>query len=73
MVEAGIGAAVLPSFSLPLPAGSSLVWRPLVPREERRIVLVRRDDRSLSPAAAAVWRLVQDQVIPHDGLAKVAA
>lgn len=59
MVEAGIGASVLPSFSLPLPAASPLVWRPLVPREERSIVMVRREDRSLSPAAAAVWDLVR--------------
>lgn len=59
MVEAGIGAAVLPSFSLPLPSGSGLAWRPLVPRQERRIVMVRRQDRSLSPAAAAVWDLLR--------------
>lgn len=58
MVETGIGAAVLPAFSLPLPAASPLVWRPLVPREERRIVMVRRSDRSLSPAAQAVWDMV---------------
>ncbi|CAG9164950.1 HTH-type transcriptional regulator CynR [Cupriavidus laharis] len=59
MVEAGIGASVLPTYSLPLPAASPLVWRPLVPCEERRIVMVRREDRSLSPAAEAVWELVR--------------
>ncbi|WER46615.1 LysR family transcriptional regulator [Cupriavidus sp. WKF15] len=63
MVEAGIGASVLPTYSLPLPAASPLVWRPLVPREERRIVMVRRADRSLSPAAAAVWSLVRNLTI----------
>lgn len=64
MVQAGIGASVLPSFSLPLPAASNLVWRPLVPQEERRIVMVRREDRSLSPAAAAVWEMVRTMPIP---------
>lgn len=64
MVQAGIGASVLPSFSLPLPADSNLVWRPLVPQEERRIVMVRREDRSLSPAAAAVWEMVRTMPIP---------
>jgi len=59
MVEAGIGASVLPSFSLPLPEASPLVWRPLVPCEQRRIVMARREDRSLSPAATAVWDLVR--------------
>ncbi|MCG5263266.1 LysR family transcriptional regulator [Cupriavidus gilardii] len=64
MVQAGIGASVLPSFSLPLPADSNLVWRQLVPQEERRIVMVRREDRSLSPAAAAVWEMVRTMPIP---------
>ncbi|CAG9174477.1 LysR family transcriptional regulator [Cupriavidus respiraculi] len=64
MVEAGIGASVLPSFSLPLPAASSLVSCALTPAEERRIVMVRREDRSLSPSAAAVWELVQELQIP---------
>jgi DNA-binding transcriptional LysR family regulator len=64
MVEAGIGVAVLPSFALPLPAASTLVARPLVPHEERRIVMVCREDRSLSPSAAAVWQMVQALPIP---------
>ncbi|GAB7550254.1 LysR family transcriptional regulator [Cupriavidus sp. CuC1] len=66
MVEAGIGASVLPSFSLPLPAASPLVWRPLTPREERRIVMVCREDRSLSPSAAAVWQMVQSLPLPAE-------
>ena len=66
MVEAGIGASVLPSFSLPLPAASPLVSKPLTPREERSIVMVRREDRSLSPAAAAVWEMVQAMPIPAE-------
>ncbi|SEA84039.1 LysR family transcriptional regulator [Paraburkholderia sartisoli] len=59
LVEAGIGVTVLPWLSLPLPANSSLVARPLVPRAERTVELVRRRDRSLSPAAEAVWGLIR--------------
>ncbi|WGS51370.1 LysR family transcriptional regulator [Paraburkholderia sp. D15] len=59
LVEAGVGVSVLPWLALPLPAGSSLVARPLVPRAERTVELVRRRDRSLSPAAEAVWGLIR--------------
>ncbi|HXZ10048.1 MAG TPA: LysR substrate-binding domain-containing protein [Paraburkholderia sp.] len=59
LVEAGVGISVLPWLSLPVPAGSSLVARPLVPRAERTVELVRRRDRSLSPAAEAVWGLIR--------------
>lgn len=59
LVEAGIGVSVLPWLSLPLPAGSSLVARTLTPRAERTVELVRRRDRSLSPAAQAVWELAR--------------
>jgi DNA-binding transcriptional LysR family regulator len=59
LVEAGVGVSVLPWLALPLPAGASLVARPLVPRAERTVELVRRRDRSLSPAAEAVWSLIR--------------
>lgn len=59
LVEAGVGISVLPQLALPLPEGSSLVARPLVPRAERTVELVRRRDRSLSPAAEAVWALIR--------------
>jgi DNA-binding transcriptional LysR family regulator len=59
LVEAGVGVSVLPWLSLPLPAGSSLVARPLTPRTERTVELVRRRDRSLSPAAQAIWELAR--------------
>ncbi|RAS24284.1 LysR family transcriptional regulator [Paraburkholderia bryophila] len=60
LVEAGVGVSVLPWLALPLPAGASLVARPLVPRAERTVELVRRRDRSLSPAAEAVWGLIRE-------------
>ncbi|MFD1555900.1 LysR family transcriptional regulator [Paraburkholderia silviterrae] len=59
LVEAGVGVSVLPWFALPVPAGSSLRARALVPRAERTVELVRRRDRSLSPAAEAVWALIR--------------
>ncbi|MEW9584668.1 LysR substrate-binding domain-containing protein [Paraburkholderia sp. DGU8] len=59
LVEAGVGVSVLPWLALPLPAGASMVARPLVPRAERTVELVRRRDRSLSPAAEAVWGLIR--------------
>ncbi|MBV8157326.1 MAG: LysR family transcriptional regulator, partial [Dyella sp.] len=46
-----------------------LVSKPLTPREERSIVMVRREDRSLSPAAAAVWNMVQTMPIPAEAVA----
>jgi len=60
LVEAGVGISVLPWLALPVPAGSSLLARPLVPRAERTVELVRRRDRSLSPAAEAVWALIRE-------------
>lgn len=60
LVEARVGISVLPWLALPLPAGAALVARPLVPRAERSVELVRRRDRSLSPAAQAVWELVRE-------------
>ncbi|GAB7525470.1 LysR substrate-binding domain-containing protein [Paraburkholderia sp. 2C] len=64
LVEAGIGVSVLPWLALPLPADATLVARPLMPRAERTVELVRRRDRSLSPAAEAVWGLIT-QVPPR--------
>jgi DNA-binding transcriptional LysR family regulator len=59
LVEAGVGISVLPWLALPVPAGATLLARPLVPRAERTVELVRRRDRSLSPAAEAVWSLIR--------------
>jgi DNA-binding transcriptional LysR family regulator len=59
LVEAGVGISVLPWLSLPVPSGSSLRALPLVPRAQRTVELVRRRDRSLSPAAEAVWALIR--------------
>jgi DNA-binding transcriptional LysR family regulator len=59
VVEAGIGISVSPRLALPLPAGSTLVVRPLLPEVRRQVMLVRRSGRSLSPVAEKVWQLMQ--------------
>lgn len=58
MVEAGIGISVLPALALPLPQGSCLTVRRFMPCIERKLMLVRRKNRSLSGAAHALWEVV---------------
>lgn len=61
MVEAGIGISILPALALPLPEGRPLLVRRLLPEINRSIVLIRRKNRSLTPAAEAIWQLVRQQ------------
>ena len=66
MIEAGIGISIVPALALPampsLPGndGAHLVALPLVPQLNRTIMLVRRKNRTLSPAAQSVWALIQE-------------
>lgn len=56
MVDAGLGIAVIPTLVAPIETHPTLTTRRLVkPTVSRTIFLVRRRDRSLSPAASAVW------------------
>lgn len=52
MVEAGLGISVSPALA---PPPATLVTRPLTPQESRKVVLVKRRQRSLSPLATLVW------------------
>ncbi len=61
MVEAGIGISILPALALPLPQGSELAVKRLMPDVHRKIMLVRRKNRSLSGAAQALWEVVREQ------------
>ncbi len=61
MVEAGIGISVLPALALPLPQGSRLTVKRFTPAIERKLMLVRRKNRSLSGAAQAIWEVVRMQ------------
>ena len=61
MVEAGIGISILPALALPLPQGRPLLVRRIVPEINRSIMLVRRKNRSLTPAAEAIWQEVRQQ------------
>ncbi len=62
MVEAGIGLTVMPRLAVPPGGLHGLVVRPLMPRLERPVMLVRRHDRALSPVAERVWRIVSATV-----------
>jgi DNA-binding transcriptional LysR family regulator len=62
MVQAGIGVTVMPRLAVPPGGLPGLAVRPLLPRLERTVMLVRRSDRALSPVAARVWRLVSATV-----------
>jgi DNA-binding transcriptional LysR family regulator len=56
MVETGIGLAVIPELAAPRPDDALLATCRLIkPEVSRTILLLRRRDRSLSPAASAVW------------------
>lgn len=60
MVAEGLGLSILPALSLPLPDGQALRAVPLHPPLRRRIVLVARRNRSLSPAAQRIWSMVAE-------------
>ncbi|RYJ18620.1 LysR family transcriptional regulator [Rahnella variigena] len=63
MVEAGIGISVIPALALPGPEGSKLLVKSLVPEINRVLMLVKRKNRSLSPAAQAIWQVVKEQAV----------
>ncbi len=60
MVEAGIGISVMPALAVPPGGLGTLVALPLVPRIERRVMLVHRRNRAPSPLAQRVWQLVRE-------------
>lgn len=61
MVDVGIGISILPALALPLPAGRALMVRRIYPEINRSLVLIKRKNRSLTPAAAAIWQEVRQQ------------
>ena len=59
LVAAGVGVAVVPRLALQQGAYPSIRVLPLVePQISRRLVLIRRRNAQLSPAAQALWDLV---------------
>lgn len=63
MVEAGIGISILPALALPLPEGRPLMVRRILPEINRTLMLIRRKNRSLTPAAEAIWQEVRQQAL----------
>ncbi|ALL39286.1 LysR family transcriptional regulator [Serratia marcescens] len=61
MVAEGIGISIFPALALPLPEGGRLRVRRLVPEINRALMLVRRKNRSLTPAAEAIWQVARKQ------------
>ncbi|BEM34183.1 LysR family transcriptional regulator [Serratia marcescens] len=61
MVAEGIGISIFPALALPLPEGGRLRVRRLVPEINRALMLVRRKNRSLTPAAEAIWLVARQQ------------
>lgn len=61
MVQAGLGVSVLPALSLPLPDTQALRAVPLEAGFSRQVVLARRRQRSLSPAAQRLWDLIAER------------
>ncbi|MBH2912014.1 LysR family transcriptional regulator [Serratia marcescens] len=61
MVAEGIGISIFPALALPLPEGGRLRGRRLVPEINRALMLVRRKNRSLTPAAEAIWQVARQQ------------
>lgn len=67
MVDAGMGLSIMPSLAASSKQHPDLVAKPLGPPELRRaIIAMRREDRSLSPAAQALWDLIQALAIEPD-------
>ena len=62
MVQAGIGLTVMLRLAVPTGGLHGLTVRPLLPRLERTVMLVRRSDRALSPVAERVWKMVSATV-----------
>ncbi|HWV41770.1 LysR family transcriptional regulator [Pseudorhodoplanes sp.] len=72
LVEAGLGAAVLPAYVWSFARGRDVVSRPLVePQVSRAIYLIHPDGRSLSPAAESFARTLRKQT--RTAIAKVVA
>lgn len=61
MVDAGIGISILPALALPLPSGRALRVRRLYPEINRSLMLIKRKNRSLTPASEAIWQEVRQQ------------
>lgn len=61
MVQVGIGISILPALALPLPADRALTVRRLYPEINRSLTLIKRKNRSLTPAAEAIWQEVRQQ------------
>ena len=74
MVQQGLGLSVVPRLAIPVGWGKQaatpaksvsavLLSRPLVPKVQRSIMLVKRQQRELSPVAHLVWDLIAAEAL----------
>ncbi|HEU0199917.1 MAG TPA: LysR substrate-binding domain-containing protein, partial [Burkholderiaceae bacterium] len=71
MVEAGLGVAAVPSLAMPGPEHPLLVSVPLTePAVKRRVGLIRRKGRSLSPAAQQLYQFFAEMKKRSGNMAK---
>lgn len=60
MLAAGLGVSVVPTLAIPPEGLHGIAVRPLAPRVERQIMLVKRTNRALSPVACVAWQLIAE-------------
>lgn len=65
ILQSGIGVSVIPQLALPSLRDTGLSICQLCPPETRRLQLARRHNRSLSPAASAIWTLIKQLSLIH--------
>ena len=65
-VARGNGVSVLPSLAVP-ERQAGVVFRPLTPRTARRVALACLDEKRLSPAALAFWKMARIATAPGRG------
>jgi DNA-binding transcriptional LysR family regulator len=68
LIDAGVGVSVLPGLAWPAPQASRVIRQELIPLVRRRVCLVRRAERSLSPAAQVVWTLMMQELSDPAGI-----
>lgn len=73
MLEEGLGITVVPRLAIPPGGLGKLRVRPLRPRIDREVVLVRRRYRVLSPVAEVAWDLVRRVAARQTGEARPGA
>ncbi|HAT1684554.1 TPA: LysR family transcriptional regulator [Klebsiella oxytoca] len=68
LLQSGIGVSVIPQLAVSSLNTTELIIRELKPVEKRRLQLVRRHNRALSPAAITVWEVIRQWCFEAGGI-----